>query len=209
MPLVDLSLKGFADDVASASPAPGGGSVAAYAGSQGYALIAMVCRLTVGREKYRAAEEELTSLMLKAENKKESLLALVDEDAQGFYGVMEALGLPKGTEEEKTVRREALEAATIQAAEVPLKTARLCLEGLREIPNLLEKGNPNALSDMGVAALMLESGLEGALYNIQINVQGLKTQAIAQELRVTSTHLREEGKNITCKIREWVLNGLN
>jgi formiminotetrahydrofolate cyclodeaminase len=62
---------------------------------------------------------------------------------------------------------------------------------------------------MGVAALMLESGLEGALYNIQINVQGLKTQAIAQELRVTSTHLREEGKNITCKIREWVLNGLN
>jgi len=209
VPLVDLSLKGFADDVASASPAPGGGSVAAYAGSQGYALIAMVCRLTVGREKYRAAEEELTSLMLKAENKKESLLALVDEDAQGFYGVMEALGLPKGTEEEKTVRREALEAATIQAAEVPLKTARLCLEGLREIPNLLEKGNPNALSDMGVAALMLESGLEGALYNIQINVQGLKTQAIAQELRVTSTHLREEGKNITCKIREWVLNGLN
>lgn len=149
--------------MASSSPAPGGGSVAAYAGSQGYALIAMVCRLTVGREKYRGAEEELTSLMLTAEAKKESLLALVEEDAQGFYGVMEALGLPKGTEEEKTARREALEAAMIQAAEIPLKTARLCLEGLREIPNLLEKGNPNALSDMGVAALMLESGLEGAL----------------------------------------------
>ena len=209
MPLVDLSLKGFADDVASSLPAPGGGSVAAYAGSQGYALIAMVCRLTVGRQKYRAAEEELTSLMLTAENKKESLLALVDEDAQGFYGVMDALGLPKGTEEEKTARREALEAATIQAAEIPLKTARLCLEGLREIPNLLEKGNPNALSDMGVAALMLESGLEGALYNIQINAQGLKTQDIAQQLRATSTHLREEGKNLTVKIREWVLKGLN
>ena len=209
MSLVDLSLNGFADDVASSSPAPGGGSVAAYAGSQGYALIAMVCRLTVGREKYRAAEEELTSLMLTAENKKESLLALVDEDAQGFYGVMEALGLPKGTEEEKTVRREALEAATIQAAEVPLKTARLCLEGLREIPNLLEKGNPNALSDMGVAALMLESGLEGALYNIQINAQGLKTQDVAQQLRATATHLREEGKILTYKIREWVLKKLN
>ena len=169
----------------------------------------MVCRLTVGREKYRGAEEELTSLMLTAEAKKESLLALVEEDAQGFYGVMEALGLPKGTEEEKTARREALEAATIQAAEIPLKTARLCLEGLREIPNLLEKGNPNALSDMGVAALMLESGLEGALYNIQINAQGLKTQDIAQQLRATSTHLRDEGKDLTAKIRERVLNGLN
>lgn len=209
MPLVDLSLKGFADDVASSSPAPGGGSVAAYAGSQGYALIAMVCRLTVGREKYKAAEEELTSLMFIAENKKESLLALVDEDTQGFYGVMDALGLPKGTEEEKTTRREALEAATIQAAEIPLKTARLCLEGLKEIPILLEKGNPNALSDMGVAALMLESGLEGALYNIQINAQGLKTQDIAQQLRATSTQMREEGKNLTSKIREWVLKGLN
>ena len=209
MSLVDLSLKGFVDEVASSSPAPGGGSVAAYAGSQGFALIAMVCRLTVGREKYRAVEEELMSLMLTAENKKEALLALVEEDTQGFYGVMEALGLPKGTEEEKTVRREALEVATIQAAEIPLKTARLCLEGLREMPNLLEKGNPNALSDMGVAALMLESGLEGAIYNIQINVHGLKTQNLAQQLRATATQLREEGENITAKIREWVLKGLN
>ena len=104
--------------------------MAAYAGSQGYALIAMVCRLTVGREKSRAAEEELTSLMLTAEKKKESLLSLVDEDTQGFYRVMEAFGLPKGTEEEKTARREAIEAAMVQAAEIPLKTAGLCLAGL-------------------------------------------------------------------------------
>ncbi|HUX47267.1 MAG TPA: cyclodeaminase/cyclohydrolase family protein, partial [Desulfosporosinus sp.] len=102
-----------------------------------------------------------------------------------------------------------LEAATIHAAEIPLKTARLCLEGLREIPNLLDKGNPNALSDMGVAALMLESGLEGALYNIQINAQGLKTQDVAQQLRATATHLRKEGKILTYKIREWVLKSLN
>ena len=209
MSLVNRSLKGFVDDVASSSPAPGGGSVAAYAGSQGYALIAMVCRLTIGREKYRTVEEELTLLMLTAEAQKESLLALVDEDTQGFCGVMEAFRLPKGTEEEKRARREALEAATIQAAEIPLKTARLCLEGLRILPNLIEKANPNALSDMGVAALMLGSGLDGALYNILINVQGLKTQEVAQQLRAISTHLREEGKDLTVKIRERVLNGLN
>jgi len=209
MSLVNRSLKGFVDDVASSSPAPGGGSVAAYAGSQGYALIAMVCRLTIGREKYRTVEEELTLLMLTAETQKESLLALVDEDTKGFCGVMEAFRLPKGTEEEKRARREALEAATIQAAEIPLKTARLCLEGLRILPNLIEKANPNALSDMGVATLMLGSGLDGALYNILINVQGLKTQEVAQQLRAISTHLREEGKDLTVKIRERVLNGLN
>ena len=209
MSLVNRSLKGFVDDVASSSPAPGGGSVAAYAGSQGYALIAMVCRLTIGREKYRTVEEELTLLMLTAETQKEALLALVDEDTKGFCGVMEAFRLPKDTEEEKNARREALETATIQAAEIPLKTARLCLEGLRMLPDLLEKGNPNALSDMGVAALMLESGLDGALYNILINVQGLKTQEVAQQLRATSTHLRDEGKDLTVKIRERVLNGLN
>ena len=209
MSLVDLSLKGFADEVASSSPAPGGGSVAAYAGAQGFALIAMVCQLTVGREKYRAVEAELTALMMTADAQKESLLALVYEDAQGFYGVMEALALPKGTEDEKAVRRGALEAATLQAAEIPLKIARLCLEGLRLIPNLLEKGNPNAFSDMGVAGLMLESGLDGALYNILINAQGLKTQGIAQQLSKTSTHLREEGKNLTVQIRERVWKQLS
>lgn len=208
MSLVNLSLKGFADEVAASSPAPGGGSVAAYAGAQGYALIAMVCRLTVGREKFKTVEEELTSLMQSAENKKEALLALVDEDTQGFFGVMDALGLPKVTEEEKAARREALESATIEAAKIPEKTARLCLEGLRELPNLLSKGNPNALSDMGVAALMLNSGLEGALFNVQINAQGLKNQEQAQKFMTLSMEMRTEGQKLAQEIQDWVLNGL-
>lgn len=209
MALGDLSLREFMDSVASSSPAPGGGSVAAYAGAQGFALMAMVCRLTIGREKFRSAETELQALMSRAENKKEKLLALVDEDTEGFYGVMNALGLPKGNEEEKAYRREALEQATVKAAEIPLQTAGLCLEGLREMPGLLAKGNPNGLSDMGVAALMLESGLEGALYNVQINAQSLKTKEKAQSLSGTAKAMREEGQGLSGQIRELVQQAFN
>ncbi|EGW38501.1 cyclodeaminase/cyclohydrolase family protein [Desulfosporosinus sp. OT] len=209
MSLVELSLKGFVDEVESSSPAPGGGSVAAYAGAQGFALMAMVCRLTVGREKFKAVKEEVSALMQTAEKRMETLLALVDEDTQGFYGVMDALGLPKSTEEEKAARREALELATIKAAEIPQKTASLCLEGLEKIPVLLAKGNPNALSDLGVAALMLESGLEGALYNIQINAQGLKTEERAQQFRSTVFQMRADGKKLSLNIKEQVYKGLN
>lgn len=209
MALGDLSLKGFADSVASSSPAPGGGSVAAYAGAQGFALMAMVCRLTIGREKFRSVETELQALMARAENKKEKLLALVDEDTEGFYGVMNAFGLPKGNEEEKASRREALEQAIVKAAEIPLQTAGLCLEGLREMPGLLAKGNPNALSDMGVAALMLESGLEGALYNVQINAQSVKAKEKAQSLSGTAKAMREEGQRLAGQIKELIQKAFN
>ena len=109
---------------------------------------------------------------------------------------MEALGLPKNTDEEKMLRREALEKATIKAAEIPLQTAKVCLAGLREIPGLLTKGNPNALSDMGVAALMFKSGLEGALYNVQINALGLKSLQTKENLLAKCCSIREEGNRL-------------
>lgn len=191
--LKDMSLREFGLEVASSSPAPGGGSVAAYAGAQGFALVAMVCRLTIGREKFSAVQDEMKSLLEMAETRQEMLLVLVDEDTEGFKAVMDALGLPKSSEEEKALRREALEAATLKAADIPLRTARECLTGLRELPGLLDKGNPNALSDMGVAALMFKSGLEGALYNVQINALGLKSVNKKDELLAESLALRNEG----------------
>jgi formiminotetrahydrofolate cyclodeaminase len=103
MNLVDLNLEEFSRGVASFSPAPGGGSVAAYAGAQGFALIAMVCRLTLGREKFAAVQEEMRSVMEVAEAKQARLLVLVDEDTYGFKAVMEALSLVKNTEEEKNI----------------------------------------------------------------------------------------------------------
>lgn len=194
--LKDMSLSEFVQEVASISPAPGGGSVAAYAGAQGYALMAMVCRLTLGREKFFAVQDKIKSLLDIAVVKQKLLLTLVDEDTQGFKVVMEALGLPKSNEEEKKRRTEALEKATLKAAEIPGQTARECLAGLREMPNLLTIANPNALSDMGVAALMFKSGLEGALYNVQINALGLKSLPANEELMAECQTLRGEGNQL-------------
>jgi len=205
MALVDLTLEGFANEVASSSPAPGGGSVAAYSGAQGFALLAMVCGLTLGRPKFAAVEEDMKTLLEVAVFKQERLLSLVDEDTQGFKAVMEAMGLPKATDDEKAQRRAQMESATLKAAEIPLQTARLCLEGLREVPGLLTKGNPNALSDMGVAALMFKGGLEGALYNVQINAISLKSDADKNSLQAVAGAMREEGLRLSSTIEQAVL----
>ncbi len=207
MNLRDLSLNDFVQEVASSSPAPGGGSVAAYAGAQGYALVAMVCRLTLGREKFFSVQEEIKSLLEVAVARQEQLVGLVQEDTEVFKVVMEALGLPKISDEDKKLRREALEAATIKAAEIPLQTAKVCLGGLREISSLLTKGNPNALSDMGVAALMFKSGLEGALYNVQINALGLKSLQTKEALLAECKAMREEG-NVLFEESQGILLGL-
>lgn len=206
MNLVDLNLEQFSKEVASSSPAPGGGSVAAYAGAQGFALIAMVCRLTIGREKFAAVHCEMERLMEVAEAKQERLLSLVNEDTYGFKAVMEALSLAKNTEEEKSLRRNALEKATLCAAEIPLQTAQLCLEGLREIPALLGGGNPNALSDIGVASLVFGAGMEGALYNVQINALGLKNTEDRDFLLASCASMREEGSRLVKEIQNQVLN---
>lgn len=208
MNLVDLTLEGFTEEVASSSPAPGGGSVAAYAGSQGYALVAMVCRLTIGREKFAAVEGEMRELLDIAEDKGERLLSLVDEDTQGFKAVMDALSLPKSTDEEKAKRREAMEKATFKAAEIPLQTAKLCLEGLREVPKLLDGANPNALSDMGVAALMFKAGLDGALYNVRINAISLKTELNKKDLLNLADAFTMEGNILAAGIAQRVNEGL-
>ena len=206
--LTDMSLREFGLEVASSSPAPGGGSVAAYAGVQGYALMVMVCRLTIGKPKFAAVEAEMKALLELGEEKQQILLRLVNEDTEGFATVMEALGLPKESEEEKARRSEALEAATLKAAAVPLRTAEECMQGLRWLPGLLAAGNPNALSDMGVAGLMFKSGLEGALYNVQINALGLKSPADKERLLAQCRALRTEGDELFAKCQRTVLESL-
>ena len=194
--LVDLNLRDFAQEVASSSPAPGGGSVAAYAGAQGFALIAMVCGLTLGREKYFSVQNEMQALQARSGEKLTRLLTLVDQDTDGFNAVITAFALPKSTEMEKELRQGQIEQAMLTAARVPLETAHSCLEGLQEIPELLVGGNPNAISDIGVAALMLRTGLEGALYNVEVNAQGLKDEINRRELLAKCTNLRLEGNDL-------------
>lgn len=202
--LKDMCLGEFAREVASPSPAPGGGSVAAYAGVQGYALVAMVCRLTIGRDKFSSVEKELEVLLEQAEVRLERLLCLVDEDTQGFNIVMEALKSPRNTEAEKLRRSEALEKATLEAAQIPLETAQLCLVGLGEIPDLLLKANSNALSDMGVAGMMFRAGLEGALFNVEINASALKSLEKGKTLKARVQRMREEGQNLMGQIQAYL-----
>jgi len=206
--LEDLSLRDFCEEVASSSPAPGGGSVAAYAGAQGFALIAMVARLTLGREKFAAVAGDMQSVLEMATARQKRLLELVDEDTRGFKSVMAALALPKDSEEEKKYRREELERATLAAAEIPLETAKLCLEGLRVLPELVAKGNPNALSDMGVAVLSLQAGLEGAIYNVRINAAGLKNPETKDQLRVRTGAMSNEGRRLAAAIQAKVAGEL-
>jgi len=115
--------------------------------------------------------------------------------------------LAKNTEEEKSLRRKALEKATLRAAEIPLQTAQLCLEGLLEIPALID-GNPNALSDMGVASLVFSAGMEGALYNVQINALGLKNTEDRNSLLASCASMRDEGSRLIKEIQNLVLNNM-
>lgn len=169
-PLMSMTAKCFVDEVSSESPAPGGGSVAALAGSLCAALSAMVANLTVGKKGYEAVWEEMSALAEQAQGIKDRLAAAVDEDTEAFNLLMEAMRLPKATAAQKQAREAAMQDGCKLAAAVPLQTAMTCLEALRLSLVSAEKGNANSASDAGVAALMARAGVEGAGLNVLINL---------------------------------------
>jgi glutamate formiminotransferase/formiminotetrahydrofolate cyclodeaminase len=182
-PLASLTVDRFVDEVSTDSPAPGGGSVAALAGSLASALAAMVANLTVGKKGYEAAWEELAGLAERAQAIKSQLVRAIDEDTEAFNGVMAAMRLPKGTPEQQAARDAAVEQAYRDAARVPLSTARLCLDALALAADVAAKGNVNSASDAGVAALMARAGVEGAGLNVLINLSSLKDAHFKAECR--------------------------
>ena len=197
--LSTMSLEKFAEALAASSPTPGGGSAAAQAGSAAAALIQMMCDLTLGREQYRAHEEAVRSIRARAETLKRDLLALVDKDAQAYDEVVRALRLPKATESEKHDRSAALERANLFAIETPLATADACAVLMGMATELARKGNVNAVSDVGTAALLAYAGLRGAILNVRANLKGVRDEERAARLRdrvrrleVDSERLREE-----------------
>jgi glutamate formiminotransferase/formiminotetrahydrofolate cyclodeaminase len=163
----------FFDEVASSAPAPGGGSVAAAAGALAAALASMVARLTLGKKKYRDVSDAMSALLEAAEKQREALTRRIDEDAQAFNKVMEARGLPKNSEAEQAARTSAVAAANLHATEVPLATMRDAAAVLELAREAAESGNPNSVSDAGVAALMARAAVEGAWLNVKINLGGL------------------------------------
>lgn len=178
--LVSLSVRDFSSALASDAPAPGGGSASAAAGAAGAALLAMVARLTLGREKYRGVWEEFETVVRAADSARERLLELVDEDTRAFDSIATARRLPRETDLQKAGRKEAIDAATVVATTVPLQTAAIALKALASAPLALEKGNPNCASDAWVAALLLSAALEGALANVAINLPGVSDPELSR-----------------------------
>ncbi|MCF7797792.1 MAG: glutamate formimidoyltransferase [Lentisphaeria bacterium] len=194
--LVRMPVDDFADELASDSPAPGGGSVAALAGSLGAALVNMVGVLTFGKKGYEAVTEEVETLSLKAGALKEKLLNLVDEDTESFNQVMAAMRMKKKTEEEKNARAKAIEKATQESAKVPLKVMESALEVGKLAVRMAAVGNQNSLSDAGVGILMARAALEGAAMNVLINLQGLTDTAFVEKITGQVTSLRGEMKEL-------------
>ncbi len=183
------SLAGFVASVASSAPVPGGGSVVALVGSMGAALAQMVAGLTVGRKKYAAVDAEMKELGLRAAALVRRLGELKDEDAAAYALVSDAYKLPKETPEQVTARDRAIQAALMKAAEVPLETARYCSEVATLAATCADKGNTNAASDAGVAALLAEAACRGAAYNVRINVSAMPEKAAGAKLAEEAARL--------------------
>lgn len=179
--LVDLSVSEFLDTLASSSPAPGGGSIAALCGAQGAALCSMVCRLTIGREKYAEYEEICNDVLAKMENVRTELITLVDTDTTAYNGIGAAFAMPKSSDEEKAARAEAIQKATIYATQVPYDTMKSCLAGLKLTQCVVGKSNHNAASDLGVAVSCFKTGIESAKLNVMINLPGIKDENIRED----------------------------
>lgn len=180
--LIDMTCRGFADETASESPAPGGGSISAYLGALGAALATMVANLSSHKAGWDDRWEEFSDWAVKGQEIKEDLLELVDEDTNAFNKVMDAFGLPKTTDEEKAARSAAIQEATRYAAEVPLRTMERAFDAFEVIKAMVETGNPNSVTDAGVGALCARSAVMGAYLNVRINASGLKDRAFAENL---------------------------
>ena len=180
--LVRMTCKDFAYETASESPAPGGGSISAYMGALGAALGTMVANLSSHKPGWDARWKEFSDWADKGQSVLSKLLALVDEDTAAFNRIMAAIGMPKGSEEEQKARAEALEAATLYATEVPLKTMKAASEVFPIVRAMAQEGNPNSVSDAGVGALAARSAVLGAELNVKINAAGLADRKTAARL---------------------------
>lgn len=180
--LVDMTCTEFADETASESPAPGGGSISAYMGSLGAALATMVANLSAHKAGWDDRWKEFSDVAEQGRVLVDSLLHLVDEDTEAFNGIMAVFAMPKGTDAEKAARAEAMERATEYATRVPLRTMEETLKVFTLAKLMAENGNPASVSDAGVGALAARAAVRGALLNVKINAAGLKNRELADEL---------------------------
>lgn len=180
--LIDLTCKGFANETASESPAPGGGSISAYMAALGASLGTMVANLSSHKAGWDKRWEEFSDWAEKGQKLKDELLYLVDEDTNAFNKIIDAFGLPKSSDEEKAARTLAIQDATKYATEIPYQTMVKAFDGFELIKAMVESGNPNSVTDAGVGALCLRSAILGAGLNVKINASGIKDETFKNEI---------------------------
>jgi len=180
--LISMDLRAFADETASESPAPGGGSISAYVGALGVSLATMVANLSSHKKGWDNRWEEFGNWAEKGQKIKDELVRLVDADTAAFNQIMNAFSLPKATEEEKKARSEAIQRATKFAIEIPFKVMNLSFDSLEIIKAMAEHGNPNSVSDAGVGALCARTAVMGAFMNVRINASGYNDKSLVEEI---------------------------
>lgn len=202
-PWMEMSLRDFQAALASSSPTPGGGTAAAVALGQSAALTLMVCDLTLGKDKWQDGWDvanRAVSIAVKTMNRAGEL---ADEDSAAFDAVMDAFKLPKESDDDKEIRRHVIRSATLKAAEVPYETAELGLGLLEILPELAEKGNSNAASDVGVAGLLASAACKGALFNVDINLDSIPAE-MGSDLRKKADKVLEESRSLSRAVMDSV-----
>lgn len=202
--LIDMTCKGFAEETASESPAPGGGSISAYMGALGAALGTMVANLSAHKPGWDERWSEFSDVADTGKALMNRLLALVDEDTAAFNAIMAVFAMPKSTPEEKAARAEAMERATLYATEVPLKTMEASLEVFPLVSRMASEGNPNSVSDAGVGALAARAAVMGAWLNVKINAAGLKDREAADRLLARAAEVAAEANRLEAETLEIV-----
>jgi glutamate formiminotransferase/formiminotetrahydrofolate cyclodeaminase len=196
----ELSIRQFLSTLASSAPTPGGGTAAAIAGAMGAGLTEMVAALTLSREKFAPVHDAMRTIAEAARRAREEFLDLAREDSEAYDAVVAARRLARETEEERQVRARKIESANRMATEIPMRTARAAVRLLAALPELVEKGNPNAISDAGAAALMFSAAAEGALLNVGINLPGISEATFVGDMRREVAAIQAETQRLRSDI---------
>jgi len=202
--LVGMNLAEFSAETASESPAPGGGSVSAYCGALGVSLATMVANLSSHKRGWDDRWEEFSNWAVKGEEIRRELISLVDRDTAAFKKIMDAYGMPKGSEEEKRERSAAIANATKFAAQVPMEIAKKAHQSFDIIEAMVEKGNPNSITDAGVGALCARAAVKGAVMNVKINLKGFGDKAFVEEMTLAANKLESEAEEREARITQLV-----
>ena len=190
----------FLAALSSDAPTPGGGTAAATAGAMGASLAEMVAALTLSKEKYAASHDAMRPILEAAQLARSEFMDLAREDSEAYDEVVGARRMPKETDEQKTARSHRIAVANRRAAEVPMETARAAVRLMGALPELVEKGNPNAASDVGAAALLLDACVEGALLNVGINLSGIEDAGFVSEMQRETAVLQEQSQRLRSQV---------